>query len=443
MKTHSLLLVCLAAGPAFAQGKPTPLLEDDLSSNKRTKIDAGGGDGLDAGLDAAFGGGGGFSTKELEKVEDRLRADLKRERPRATPRLVLFLYPGRVDAEKLRSLAQVNVDMELIMDPCERSVCREAVGRHIELVGRALGKAVYATQQYKLTFKTLTLRTATTIHDTEVETYLVPITDCIAAAARPGGGVAWLDARKHAADDYVPLVEKAIARQAAGRRVSLSAPPQVRRTGGSVDVTLKVRGDRNRAQQQVLDALAAAAAGLKENPTSPAESQLEVLLDVGTRPDPVRTFRSPGQQVGLFVEKRLDSSSLWSNYVEEVKKQSGAQRMAFDDAEASGRAPAAPGGGPGGEAGEPDDNQVIALLADNFAQLGGCAKNEAAKNPRFRGVTVTFKWLPSGRADGTQPKEAPLRNTPLAKCLAAAMSNIRLPRFSGGPREIEYPIRVK
>jgi hypothetical protein len=117
--------------------------------------------------------------------------------------------------------------------------------------------------------------------------------------------------------------------------------------------------------------------------------------------------------------------------------------MTFDDAEAAGRAPggAAPGGDEGG--GEPDDNEAIQVLSSNFASIGGCARTEAGRSKSFRGVTLTFRWLPSGKADGVQPKEAPLRGGPLAKCLESAMSSLRLPRFSGMPRTIEYPIRVK
>src|SRR5690242_8481756 len=94
----SLCELSLVTAPAQAD-KTTPLLQDDLQHNKRTKID--GQD--DMGLDALVGGGG-FSTKPLDTVEDRLRAELGRNRPRATPRMVLFLYPGRVDVEKLRAM---------------------------------------------------------------------------------------------------------------------------------------------------------------------------------------------------------------------------------------------------------------------------------------------------------------------------------------------------
>ncbi|HZS36739.1 MAG TPA: hypothetical protein VFF06_07935 [Polyangia bacterium] len=423
----------LAAGVARAQpARETPLLQDDLQSNRRTKIDAPK-DDLDAQLDQALGGPQGFSTKELERIEDKIRAELRRDRPRATPRLIVFLYPGRVSAEKLKSMSEVYVDVELTMDPCDRNVCKDAVAKHIELVGRSVGQPVLSAPGYKLIFKQLTLKTSTQMHDQEVDVYQVPIADCIAAAARPGGGVAWLNAQQHADQDYEPIVTKAIARRAAERRVSLEGPPQVVRASGEVDVTLKVRGDRNRVQQVVLDALAAAAIGLRDNPKTPAQSQLDVSVDLQMRGAEPRRFRSQGAPVGLYVDRRLDGGALWSNYVQELKKEKGAQRMSFDDANARG----------GEEAPEPDDNAAIAVLSANFGALGGCARAEAARSPAFRGVTLTFRWLPSGKADGATVKEPALKSAPVARCLQTALDAIRLPRFSGEPRAIEYPIRLK
>jgi hypothetical protein len=90
-------LAC-ACGVAFADtSRETTLLQDDLAKNQRTRIDAPK-DAFDADLDAALGGPQGFSTKPLEQIEDRIRAELRRDRPRASPRVILFLYPGRVDA---------------------------------------------------------------------------------------------------------------------------------------------------------------------------------------------------------------------------------------------------------------------------------------------------------------------------------------------------------
>ncbi len=437
MRAPWVSVLCVLVGTtAHAQpaARPTPLLQDDLQSGKRTKIDAAK-DDLDSALDAALGGPQGFSTRELEGIENKIRAELKRDRPRATPRLVVFLYPGKISVEKLKSMTEIFVDVELVMDPCERSVCREAVGKHIELVGRAIGQPSLAGQGYKLVFQSLTLKTQTQMHDTEVLIYKVPFKDCLAASQRPGGGVAWLASLEKADQDYEPIVVKAIARRAAERRVSLAGIPRVTRSPSEVDVVMHIKGDRARVQQQVTDALAAAALGLRDNPKTPASSRFEIELDAGMREGP-RKFRSPGNPVSLYVDRKLDGGALWSSYVEEVKKQPGAARMTFDDAEARG------GGGGGGDA-EPDDNEVISLLAQNFPALGACAKTEAARSSSFRGVTISFKWLPSGQAQDIQPKEPALKSAPIAGCIKQAISLIRFPRFSGGPRQIEYPIRVK
>ncbi|HWE29350.1 MAG TPA: hypothetical protein VHB97_15180, partial [Polyangia bacterium] len=402
--------------------------------NQRTRIDAPK-DAFDADLDAALGGPQGFSTKPLEQIEDRIRAELRRDRPRASPRLIVFLYPGRVSAEKLKAMRDINVDIELVMDPCDRSVCKEAVAKHLELVGRAVGQPSLSGAGWRMNFQTLTLKTSTTLHDEEVAVYQVPIAACIAASKRAGGGVAWLDSQAHAEEQYEPIVTKAIARHAAEHRVALVGPPSVKRGSASVDVLVKVRGDRSRTQQQAIDAFAACAAGLRDNPKTPAQAALEVDVDTGMR-DGLRRFRAPGNPVGLYVDGQLSGADLWTSYVAEVKK--GQQQLSFDDGEASGHAPAGDASAP-----DADDNEVVALLSANFAPLAACARSEAARNRAFRGVVVTFQWTGAGRAEKIDVKEAALRSSPLEACLAGAIGAMRLPRHNAAPRTIEYPIRVK
>jgi hypothetical protein len=424
------LAACALAQPARAQnGQPTPLVQDDLQRNKRTTIDQP--DDLD-GIAGAIGGGG-FSTATLQPIEQRLRASLRAERPRATPRLIVFLYPGRVSAENLRNLSQVYVDIELDIDPCDRSVCRDAVGKHIELVGRAVGKPVYANQNFKLTFKNLTLKTATQMHDTEVSAYQIPISEAVAASARSGGGLAWLDGAKKAEDQYVPLMVRAVAQKASAKRVSLEGAPQVSRSGSEAHVVMKVRGDRARVEQQVTDALAAAESALRESRATPSIINLEVDLEGGPR-GATRKFRALGNPVGEYLDGRLDARALWASYVEEVKKQAGAQRMDFGDTEAAGGAIADSPANP---------DEAVATLAANFPALGACTRVEAARDKRFRGVTITFSWKGDGTAQDVSTKEAQLRGGPLATCLKQALSSIRLPRFSGAPQKVEYPIAVK
>jgi hypothetical protein len=436
MRALTAMIVLL---PCFARAQTaheTTLYQDDLAKNQRTRIDAPK-DAFDAQLDAALGGPQGFSTKALEQIEERIKQELKRDRPRATPRVILFLYPGRIDAERLKALTEVNVDIELIMDPCDRNVCKEAVAKHIELVGRAVGQPVVSTANFRMIFQTLTLKTSTTMHDDEVAMYRVPISACVTAAQRAGGGIAWLDAQEHAESAYEPIVVKAIARHAAERRVQLAAPPSVSRDVNSVNVMLKVRGDRVRTQQQAIDALAAIALGLRDNPRTPSQQALEVDVDTGMRDGP-RRFRAPGSPVALYVDRRLSSADLWSNYVGEMRKD--AQNMSFGDDEASGRAPVTSGDA---DAPDPDDNEAIALLSANFSSLGACAKAEAQRNPRFHGVTLTFQWTGQGRASNAGAKEPAYKGSPLSRCLADAVTRLRLPRHNAAPRTIDYPIRVR
>ncbi|HEX4459720.1 MAG TPA: hypothetical protein VIA18_17200 [Polyangia bacterium] len=432
-------LVCLAAasGAAHAQGKPTPIYQDDFATGKRTKIDAPT-DELDAQLDSALGGPQGFSTRDLEQIENRLRSELRAERPRATPKLVVFLYPGRVSAERLKSMAEIDVDIELVIDPCDRTVCRDAVARHIELVGRAVGKTVYASPGYKLVFKTLTLEAAGGARGDELSAQRIAIADCITAAAKPGGGLAWLDARAHAVQDFEPLMLKSVAHEAALRRVQLIGVPSVSRTGGSVDVSVHAKGDRNRMQQQVLDALVAEMTALRSSSATPSDVRLEVALDVPMRKVETHRYRAPGAGVAQELDGKIDLGGLWATYVEEVRQD--VQHIGFDDREAR-------GGGDTSDAasspGPPDDNEALQLLNARFGDIGACAKAEAARNRAFHGVLVQLHWQPSGQATDISLAESALRGGALHQCLAGVIGAIRLPRFTGEPREIDYPIRLK
>jgi hypothetical protein len=431
------LMIVMLLVPMLARAqttRETTLYQDDLANNRRTRIDAPT-DAFDAQLDAALGGPQGFSTKALEQIEERIKQELRRDRPRATPRLILFLYPGRIDAERLKALTEVNVDIELVMDPCERTVCKDAVARHIELVGRAVGQPVMSTANFRMVLQTLTLKTSTTLHDDELAMYRLPISACVTAAQRPGGGMAWLTAQEHAESAYEPIVMHAIARHAAERRVRLGAPPSVSRDVNSVNVLLKVRGDRVRTQQQTIDALAAIASGLRDNPRTPSQQALEVDVDTGVR-DGLRRFRAPGNAAALFVDARLSAADLWSTYVAEVRED--AQSLSFSDAEASGRAAPSESDAP-----EPDDNEAIAVLSASFSSLAACARNEAQHNSRFSGVTLSFQWTAEGRAVAADAKEPAYKGSPLAHCLAAAVTTMRLPRHNGASRRIDYPIRVR
>ena len=63
----AVMLLGTVCGAARADtARETTLLQDDLSKNQRTRIDAPK-DAFDADLDAALGGPQGFSTKPLEQ----------------------------------------------------------------------------------------------------------------------------------------------------------------------------------------------------------------------------------------------------------------------------------------------------------------------------------------------------------------------------------------
>ncbi|MEK6606689.1 MAG: hypothetical protein AABZ30_03420 [Myxococcota bacterium] len=454
MRGGLAILAALALGGSALADKRTTLVEVDMRSGRASRIDAESEAG-DADLDAALGralGSSGFSTRELERAWSALRDDLRRLRPRATAQLLVFAYPGRVSLERLRTLSEVIVDVELTIDPCDRAVCADSAGAHIEAVGRAVGRAVHETPRYRLSFRTLILRGVVPMHDAELQEWRVPMEDCIAAAARPGGGRAWLDGLRRAADEFEPLVATAVARQASARRVALASPPEVSRSGGcrspsegtcEATVKLKVRGDRSRFEQQALDALAAAAAGLRENPTAPAVSRIEVEVSAGGRGAASKRFRAPGHAIALWLDGRLDAAKLWQSYIQEVREEEEALAFDFSADEAASAPPTGGAAGAVDEAAEPSDAEVDAILDRHFGAFSECVGAEAERNARFTGVTITFRWMPSGVAADVAPKEPNLRGGALERCLAAALASAKLPRFRGAPRAVSFPMTIK
>ena len=144
-------------------------------------------------------------------------------------------------------------------------------------------------------------------------------------------------------------------------------------------------------------------------------------------------YRCPLDASQRYARGEVDSRALLASYVEHVNDDKGAQRMELSDA-------------PGADesAGAPDDSEAINAITASFSAVGGCAKAEAAKNPKFHGVTVVVGWAPSGRAASIDVKEQALKSSALPGCLRSAFTSIALPRFSGGTtRTIEYPIRLK
>ena len=427
----------LIASTAFAQeGKPTPLLEVDLRSGAMERIDESAletDSALDAALAEALGeNAANFSTRDLEEIERQIREQIGRERPRSPAQILIFVYPGRVNADRLRRLSEISVDVELVIDPCDRAVCDEAIGKHIELAGRAVGKEVHERGRYKVVFRTLIVRAVVHFREPETQEHRVPMQDCIAAAGKAGAGKKWIDARRRAAEEFEPLVARATSKAATGRRVQLMGSPTVSRQGGHAVVSLRVRASRGQAEQHVIDAMAAAMTALRENPAAPPTSEIEVELHTGDRAGP-RKFRAPGHSIALWVDGEMDATTLLASYVREIKKQpDGVETMDFS----------ADSGTEEGEE-EADPSDAVAVLSANFAPLGDCARAEVERNGAFRGVTLTFQWSGAGSAQGVQPREPALRGGELAACLTRAMASIRLPRHGGSPREVTYPILVK
>ncbi len=329
-------------------------------------------------------------------------------------------------------MREVFVDIELTIDPCSRSVCDDALAKHVELVGRAVGDASQRGEGYTVSYKNLTLKAETDVRGEELITLSVPVADAVAAAKRPGGGQALMAARRHAETDYVPILMKAIAQHASQLRVPVEGPAAITRAGNAVDIALKLRADRNRQEQQLLDALRAIGQSLRASPATPKEGKITLSADgAGRGAAPVR-FRCPIGPAQLFADGSLDGKSLLGSYLEKVNDDKNAQRMDMDS-----------DGANDSPAGEPNDDEAIAVLAASFSSLGGCARTEAARSSAFRGVTITFGWTPNGRAEHVDVKEPALKSTPLPGCLRKAFDGIRLPRFSGATRTIEYPIRLK
>ena len=128
MSSHRSVFALLVVS-AVARAHTT-LLSDDFGSSQRKKIDAG--SDLDAQLDAIVGSSG-FNTEELNRIEDRLRQELRSLRPRAMPKLVLYVYPGQVTLGKLKDMQEVWVDVEITTEPCDRTFCDESMARLIEI----------------------------------------------------------------------------------------------------------------------------------------------------------------------------------------------------------------------------------------------------------------------------------------------------------------------
>jgi len=423
-----IVLVC----PAKADR--TKLLEVDLKTGARRNIDGGkpktrADKDLDAMLDGATGGSA-FSTQDLEKIEQALRRFLRTTRPRAMPRLLLFLYPGRISRGALKELREVLVDVELLVDPCGRSVCRESVAKTVELLGRSIKQATIRTRRYTIRFKAVTIRTVSDLHGSDPETFRFDA-DEVVQSGQSGGGGKLIERLTRASQGYISQVTKDVSRRVKARRVALVGSPQVQRSGRLVTVSMAIRSDRTRLKTHVGGALIGAAEALARNPLTPPRSELKVVASVRFRKIERRSFSCMGEPVKLHLSGRLSQADLWSNYVTEHKK--GGTQLSFSDDEARGGTESVGGG--------LDEARVQEILAGHFSLLAPCLQAEAGRNRRFRGVTLSFAVASSGKATGVSTKERASKQ--LKSCLESALGRVRFPRHGGAPRPVTYPMYIQ
>ena len=418
------------ARPAAADPRPTSLLEVDLKTGTRRAFDGGkpktrADKALDALLDETTGES--FSSKELKKVSAALRRFLRSNRSRALPRMILFLYPGRISRNALRELREVNVNVELVVDPCQRTVCREAVGRHLELLGRSLRQAQVRTSSYVIRFRQVTIRART--DSGAGETYRFSAAEVVQAGKQRGHGSRLVKRVLAELAGYEKNMARLIVRRLRGRRVRFSGNPRLDRTPGALSVMLTVRSDRVRYKSHVMGALMAAAEALGKSSITPAEVHLQVTALIPMRGIKRRVFSCGIHPLRLLLRNRLGRGELWATYIVERKKKG--RHLSFADSETSGR---------GRQAQADDPQRVNELLAAHTSVLAPCLQAAARRRRGFSGVTLSFAVSRQGRATGLKITPA---STPLRRCLERALARIRFSRHRGPPRRVTYPIHIK
>ncbi len=432
----AVALLQAAPPPAAADPRrPTPLLEVDLRTGTKRSFDHGSkpktraDKDLDALLDETTGES--FSSKELDKISAALRRFLRSSRPRALPKMILFLYPGRITKTELRELREVKVDVELVVDPCHRTVCQGAVGQHLELLGKSLRQAVLRTKTYVIVFSNVTVRARVDgSGGASFETYRFPAAAVVAAGKRKGAGAALV--RKAAAQrkGYERTMVKAILARLRARRVRAKGAPRVTRLGRALAVEITVRSDRVRVKGHVLGALLGAVEALVRNPITPRQVDMTVTALVPMRGVKRRVFRCGIHPMKLHLRGRVTRAELWSTYIVERKKKG--RHLSFDDGEAA-RGVRRPSQKP---------QRINELLAGHTALFAPCLRAAARRSRTFRGVVLEFAVSQQGRATGL--KVTPARtNAATRLCLGKALGRIRFSRHRGAPRRVRYPINIQ
>ena len=425
-----------AAGPPAAHAdskRPTPLLEVDLKTGTKrcfyqSKPKTAADKELDALLDETTGES--FSSKELKKISGALRRFLRATRPRALPKMILFLYPGRISKVELRELREVKVEVELLVDPCQRTVCRDAVGQHLELLGKSLKQAVLRTSTYVIRFSSVTVRARQDTRGAGYETYRFSAAEVVAAGKRKGAGALLVKRAAGQRAGYVKSMTKLITRRLRARRVRVKGAVRVDRVGRALSVSLTVRSDRVRFKAHVLGALIGAAEALAKSSITPTDVTLTVTALIPMRGTKKRIFSCGVHPLRLHLRGRLPRAELWSTYIAEQKKKG--RHLSFGDNEARRGAPRA--------AQRPQRvNEVLAAHTGLFAP---CLQAEARKRRAFRGVTLEFSISQQGRAQ--KLKVTPAGTSASTRlCLGRALKRIRFTRHGGPPRRVKYPIHIR
>jgi hypothetical protein len=203
----------------------------------------------------------------------------------------------------------------------------------------------------------------------------------------------------------------------------------VTRDRRTVQVTLKIHSHRVRYREHVPAALLAAAEALAGSSLTPPAARLRVEARVNQRGASVRVFTCDGHPLRLHRQGRLSKRELWATYIAEHKREGTHFSFSDDDARS----------GPATEAGPDDTNEVLAARMDLLAP---CLRAEAARNRRFKGVTLLFAVGPDGRARGLKLDKSGASST-LRRCLEQALAQIRFGRHGGPPRRVEYPIHIQ
>ena len=430
----ALVALVLVTYPGESSGQQTPLYQVDLEhgTHRDYLSDGTGGDAGDVALDALLDDATDrtFSGDDLKKLASAIKRYLSSARPRAMPRLVLFLYPGRISKGRLKELREVRVDIELVVDPCGRAVCSDAIARHLEVVGQAMRTTNLGGEAYRVTFETVRLRRRLDLTGADFEELTFSAQAVVTAGKTPGGGRPLIKRLDKARSGYEQQVSLAIQKRLKLHRLPVTGPVRVSRTPRVASVNLPIKSDRVRCKSHVLRALAEAGAVMRKNPLTPPDGRLKVVAQVQTRGAIRREFTCDYRPLTLHLAGRLSSAELWSTYVVETSKKG--VRLTFDD-EGSGGRPS-PGGGP---------DRTEEILAAHMSLLAPCLQTEAKARSSFSGVTLQFAISPVGKAERITIKEHRAHTARLLTCLTRAVTRIRFPARAGAPRQVEYPMFIQ